>query len=240
MPVRLIAAVLILSLLSPPAAPYPVPSADADRAVLILDAGHGGEDGGAVAPDGTEEAPLNLEIVLEMRRILALFGITPVLTRESADIAYPDSLRSIRERKVWDQRRRAELVRETPSAVLVSVHQNLYPAPGPHGPQALWAPTEGSRELAERLETLFRETLSPDGAREACRIAPEIYLMNTVTCPAVLVECGFLSNPADLADLRDPRYRTAFAAVLTAGVLTWLDASEFGGTYERQDSVLLY
>lgn len=90
--------------------------------VLILDAGHGGEDGGAVAPDGTVEADINLEIALRARAIAELTGVRVVMTRESAQIAYPDDAATVAQRKKADQHRRAELVREMDNAVLISIH----------------------------------------------------------------------------------------------------------------------
>ena len=89
--------------------------------VLILDAGHGGEDGGAVAPDGTVEADINLEIALRARAIAELTGVRVVMTRESAQIAYPDDAATVAQRKKADQHRRAELVREMDNAVLISI-----------------------------------------------------------------------------------------------------------------------
>ena len=88
--------------------------------VLILDAGHGGEDGGAVAPDGTVEADINLEIALRARAIAELTGVRVVMTRESAQITYPDDAATVAQRKKADQHRRAELVREMDNTVLIS------------------------------------------------------------------------------------------------------------------------
>ena len=96
------------------------------KQVLILDAGHGGEDGGAVAPNGTVEADINLQIALRARAIAELTGIEVVMTRDSPDIAYPDNATTIAERKKADQHQRAELIRKTDNAVLISIHQNSY------------------------------------------------------------------------------------------------------------------
>ena len=93
------------------------------KQVLILDAGHGGEDGGAVAPNGTVEADINLQIALRARAIAELTGIEVVMTRDSPEIAYPDNATTIAERKKADQHQRAELIRKTDNAVLISIHQ---------------------------------------------------------------------------------------------------------------------
>lgn len=106
------------------------------KQVLILDAGHGGEDGGAVAPNGTVEADINLQIALRARAIAEMTGIEVVMTRDSPDIAYPDNATTIGERKKADQHQRAELIRKTDNAVLISIHQNCYPDCKPSGRQA--------------------------------------------------------------------------------------------------------
>ena len=103
------------------------------KQVLILDAGHGGEDGGAVAPNGTVEADVNLQIALRARAIAELTGIEVSMTRDSPDIAYPDDATTIAERKKADQHQRAELIRRTDNAVLISIHQNCYPDRKPSG-----------------------------------------------------------------------------------------------------------
>ena len=121
------------------------------KQVLILDAGHGGEDGGAVAPDGTVEADINLEIALRARAIAELTGVRVVMTRESAQIAYPDDAATVAQRKKADQHRRAELVREMDNAVLISIHQNCYPDRKPSGAQVLYAASTGSDTLGEDL-----------------------------------------------------------------------------------------
>ena len=107
------------------------------KQVLILDAGHGGEDGGAVAPNGTVEADINLQIALRARAIAEMTGIEVVMTRDSPDIAYPDNATTIGERKKADQHQRAELIRKTDNAVLISIHQNCYPDCKPSGAQVL-------------------------------------------------------------------------------------------------------
>lgn len=119
--------------------------------VLILDAGHGGEDGGAVAPDGTVEADINLEIALRARAIAELTGVRVVMTRESAQIAYPDDAATVAQRKKADQHRRAELVREMDNAVLISIHQNCYPDRKPSGAQVLYAASTGSDTLGIQM-----------------------------------------------------------------------------------------
>ena len=207
--------------------------------VLILDAGHGGEDGGAVAPDGTVEADinqdggtlsctgvresgLNLEIALRARAIAELTGVRVVMTRESAQIAYPDDAATVAQRKKADQHRRAELVREMDNAVLISIHQNCYPDRKPSGAQVLYAASTGSDTLGIQMHDNLVTYLDPQNRRVAAPISEKIYLMHAVQCPAVLVECGFLSNREEAARLQQEDYQKTLAAVIAAGYLRWM------------------
>ena len=189
--------------------------------VLVIDAGHGGADGGAVAADGTTESGVNLDIALRLEALARFWGVQTVMTRASEDIAYPDSAASIAAKKVADQHARVGLVNNTPGAVLLSIHQNKYPAAAPHGIQVFYGKVPGGQELAEIAQGNLTALLCPDNRRLATPIGQDIYLMKNVNCPAVLVECGFLSNPGDLADLKTDTYRMKLAAVLLGSYLQY-------------------
>ncbi|MDR2421472.1 MAG: N-acetylmuramoyl-L-alanine amidase [Oscillospiraceae bacterium] len=186
---------------------------------LVIDAGHGGEDGGAVSPSGLTESSVNLDVAARIDCLAAFFGVRTTMTRESEDIAYPDTADTTRKRKAEDQKARLRKIRSAPNAVLISIHQNSYPDPDPSGAQALYAPTEGSLGLAERLQELLVASLDTSNRRAASEIQDTILLMNSVSCPAVLVECAFLSNPREEALLRTDSYRLSLATVITAGFL---------------------
>lgn len=193
------------------AAGEPVPKT---ARTLIIDAGHGGADGGSSSATQVE-ADINLDIALRMRAIAGLFGVAPVMTRESADIAYPDSAKTIRAKKVADQKQRVALINGTPDALLISIHQNTFPSSSiVRGIQVFYAKTAGSEEFASALQEALRVSLDTGNRRVAMPIGGDIYLMKNVTCPAVLVECGFLSNPEDDAALATDTYRLKIAAVL--------------------------
>ena len=172
------------------------------KQVLILDAGHGGEDGGAVAPNGTVEADVNLQIALRARAIAELTGVEVVMTRDSPDIAYPDDATTIAERKKADQHQRADLICKTDNAVLISIHQNC-------------------DTLGALMHDNLVAYLDPQNRRVAAPISDKIYLMREVKCPAVLVECGFLSNESECAKLKDGGYQTKLAAVIIASYLQY-------------------
>jgi len=187
--------------------------------VLILDPGHGGLDGGAVGIDGTVESAVNLEIALKMRDLARLFGREVVMTRESEALDYPDEEASIAAKKVSDQKARAALINRFPDACMISVHQNTYPSPAVHGAQVFYRPTPESQTLAERIQAAINEKLIPGGRRVAAPISKDIYLMKSINCTAVLVECGFLSNPAECAQLKDSDYQTKLAMTMLSAYL---------------------
>ncbi len=190
--------------------------------VLVIDAGHGGADGGASAADGTLESDINLDVALRLEALARFWGAETVMTRTGQDIAYPSDADTIAEKKIADQHARVGLANNTPGAVLVSIHQNNYPAASPHGIQVFYGSAAGSGELAELAQTNLTALLCPDNRRMAAAADKGIYLMKNANCTAVLVECGFLSNPGDLEKLQDGGYRMKLAAVLLGSYLQYI------------------
>ena len=190
---------------------------------LVLDAGHGGEDGGAVSLTGVAESGLNLSIVLKLDQILGFYGQTPVVLRtEDVSLHDPDA-DTLREKKVSDLHNRVDAVESQENAVLLSVHQNIFTDQKYHGAQVFYAPTTGSQEWAVFTQEMLRTALDPENSRQAKPIPDSVYLMNHISCPAVLIECGFLSNPAEEALLRSEVYQTKLAAAMASAWLqyTW-------------------
>ncbi len=186
---------------------------------LVIDAGHGGEDGGAVAADGTVESGINLAIARRLDLLLGLYGDAPVLLREEDISLHDPSATTLREKKRSDLQNRVAMVEAVEGATLLSIHQNSYPDSRYHGAQVFYA-GEISLPLAEHTQELLRAGLDPENTRAAKPIPDTVYLMNHVSCPAVLVECGFLSNPEEAGRLRTEGYQTKIAAVLAAAWLT--------------------
>lgn len=184
---------------------------------FVLDAGHGGEDGGAVSADGLKESEVNLAVAQRVDALLALCGHHAVLTRDSETLNYPESADTTRQRKRYDQNRRVELVNGTENAVLVSIHQNQYVTAGPSGAQVFYGKQPGSEALAQQMQLLLSELCEKQ--RQAAPISEDIFLMREAECPAILIECGFLSNPGDAALLRTEDYRTALSVYITAACI---------------------
>ena len=163
---------------------------------------------------GVPESQINLAITLRMEEILALCGIpTQPLRRQDISL-YSEGAGSLREKKVSDLHNRVEEIQREENTVLVSIHQNSFPQGKYPGTQVFFAPTEGSQQLAEAIQQGVQGTLQLENRRAAKQIAGNVYLMNHVDNRAVLVECGFLSNPEEERALRDPEYQTRMAAVL--------------------------
>ena len=189
---------------------------DFEIPAYILDAGHGGEDGGAVSVTGTKESTINMEIVRRMDQLLGLMGDSPLLLREEDVSLHDSSSVTLREKKVSDLKNRAATVNANPSATLVSIHQNSYPELKYHGAQTFFAPTAGSEELASALQTQLKYYLQPENNRSEKQIPESIYLLNHVQNRSVLIECGFLSNPEEEQLLQQNHYQTKLAMVITS------------------------
>ena len=186
---------------------------------VIVDPGHGGVDGGASTADGVLERDLNLEVARRVRDLLCLTGQPTVLTRTTEEDLHTEG-DTIRERKVSDTRNRVALVNGTENGLLLSIHQNSLPSsPATRGAFVFWNRVAGAEDLAKALQDALNGSVNRGNEKEARQIPDSVYLMNHVTAPGVLVECGFLSNPEESAALQDPAYQTRLAVAITAGIL---------------------
>ena len=193
------------------------PGGLSERVTVVVDAGHGGEDGGAVAADGTAESGLNLSVARRVRDLLTFAGMPTAVTRAGEDAVYDPGSETLREKKVSDLHNRAELVNGIPGAVLLSIHQNSLPSsPATRGAQAFF---NGQPGLYVYLLAALNGAVNGEHEKQAAQAPSSVYLMKSVEAPAVLVECGFLSNAEETALLKDPDYQTRLAAAITAGDL---------------------
>ena len=189
---------------------------------IVLDAGHGGLDPGAVSADGISEKDINLDIVLILRDLLTASGFSVTLTRETDCSLHEEGCRTVAEKKTSDLKKRLSIIKEHPQAVVVSVHQNHFGESKYHGAQMFAGPkNEQSRVLAEYLQASFRQTLQPENTREVKTATSSVYIIHEAPNPIVLAECGFLSNPQESKQLADPDYRKAVALTLYQGILAY-------------------
>lgn len=187
--------------------------------MLIIDPGHGGADGGAVAADGSKESEINLQLSKKINELAGILGVNTLMTRDSEDLPYPSEINTIAQMKRWDQRRRLEIINSHESAVYISIHQNKYPDPRPYGPQVLYGQSSASEALGEICHKLLNEKLCPENRRLPAAASKDIYLMKNAKCTAILVECGFISNEAELYRLKDETYQKKLAAIILKSYL---------------------
>lgn len=197
---------------------------------LILDAGHGGEDGGAVSITGVAESGINLAVVLKLDQLLGFYGLSPILLRDSDISLHAPEADTLRKKKVSDLHNRVAAIEATPDAVVLSIHQNTFPNGAYHGAQVFYRPGEQSEALAKMMQETLRKGVDPNNKRSPSKIPDTVYLMNHITCPAVLIECGFLSNPEEEAKLRCGEYQLQLALCIASA---WLRSDEIGGRIEN-------
>ena len=187
---------------------------------FVIDAGHGGIDGGATSCTGVLESAFNLQICLRLNDLLHLLGFDTVMVRTTDTSVYTEG-NTIASQKISDLKERVRIVRETEDAVLISIHQNTFSDSRYSGAQVFYADTEGSKTLAEILQSSFVKVLNPT-SRRVCKKAGSVYLMQNIDCTGVLIECGFLSNPEEEAMLRDLGYQQQLCCVIAAGLTEFL------------------
>ena len=187
------------------------------RYTVIIDAGHGGFDGGAVAPDGTLEKDLNLSVALKLDSVLKIMGYDTVLVRDT-DVSTADDKGTERSQKVSDIKARLRLTEKYKDALFVSIHMNKYTSPQPHGAQVFYSQVDGSKELAEGIQRSITAGVQTDNKRVVKKTTKDIYLLYHAVIPSVIAECGFISNPDDLLKLKSDEYQLKMAAAIAAGI----------------------
>ena len=198
-----------------------------DVPVLIIDPGHGGEDGGAVSADGTIESHINLSISLTASDLAQLLGWDVCMTRDE-DISIHDSTsQTLREKKVSDLKNRTTLCNNLKNGVLISIHQNSMPsAKTVRGAQVFYNEVTGGSELAQTVQQAFNKTININHKKDTKPIGNSSYLMKSVQRPAILVECGFLSNDAETQLLKSTEYQLKIALCIISAVATHLTTEE--------------
>ena len=194
------------------------------RRVFVIDAGHGGMDGGATSCTGVLESQINLEIALRLDDLMHLLGHETVMIRTTDKSVYTQG-DTIAAQKVADLKQRVKIVNETNNAVLISIHQNIFSDGRYSGAQVFYVPDSESKALAEELQSALVSTLNP-GSNRKCKKADGVYLMEHIDRPGVLVECGFLSNVEEEAKLRLPSYQQQICAVIAATLSAHFRAGE--------------
>ena len=191
---------------------------------VILDAGHGGEDGGAVGEDGTTEKDLNLSISNGIAAFFELFGVNYIPVRTVDRSVCDDGLLTIRERKRSDILNRYALINQTPGSILLSIPPNYLTQPQYFGTQIFYAENaSGSKDLAECIRTAVLGALQPENGRICKPSDDHIYLLYRAKTTSVMVECGFLSNKNELERLKTTEYQSQLGYFIFKGMLRYLN-----------------
>lgn len=190
---------------------------------VIIDAGHGGEDGGAIGCDGTIEKGINLKISKKLEKALRMMGYNVIMTRSKDKLIYDaDVARTIRQKKVSDIHNRADLVNSTPNCILISIHQNEFQSPNVRGTQVFYSPNnEESKVLAHSIQSTVQDLLQPNNKRFIKKSGTNIYMLYYAKNPAVMVECGFLSNYDECQRLKNDEYQNKLTFSIMCGILNY-------------------
>ncbi len=192
----------------------------ANDVTVVLDAGHGGEDGGAVS-NGIIEKNINLSITKKLGTLLKSAGFNVKYTRNS-DIMLNDKGSTLRERKVSDMKNRLSMFNCNENNVVISIHQNKFTQESYSGTQIFYSPNnENSAKLSEAIRKNTVALLQPQNKRETKKADRGIYLLYNTTAPAVLVECGFISNAQEALKLNDNDYQNKIAFAVFSGFLEY-------------------
>ena len=194
-----------------------------DRPTVIIDAGHGGIDGGAVSTDGALEADINLLISVKLYDLMRFLGVDAIMTRtDDGSLAY-NAEQSIRDNKNADLKARLALASENPECDFLSVHLNHFEQSQYYGAQVFYSPSNPlSSVLAGCIQNSFVTYVDPTNYRTEKQSHESIYLMKHIKSPAVTIECGFLSNPNEAKLLCSDSYQTHIGIAIAKGYLDYI------------------
>lgn len=191
--------------------------------VIILDAGHGGFDGGCVSYNGVSEKGINLNIMLVLKALLESDGFEVVTTRDSDVSIYDEGVEGLSAQKKSDMKNRLDIFNSRENALAISIHQNQYTDPKYSGAQMFFSETNPeSQGLAQSLQDAFVENLQPDNKREIKLTGDDLYLIYYAKVPSVMAECGFLSNPEEADLLQTEMYQKQVAFTIYKGIKNYL------------------
>lgn len=196
-----------------------------DRPIIVLDAGHGGLDSGAVGKSGLLEKDVNLSVVKHLREMLEMSGFQVVVTRDEDISIYDAGVEGIRNQKLSDMDNRLEIVQSYPDSIFLCIHQNNYTDPAYFGGQMFYNENNpDNRTLAQIMQNRFA-ALQDGNDREIKLSGSELFLLKDNKNPSLMIECGFLSNPEEEALLATTEYQQKIAFSIYCGVLEFIDAT---------------
>ena len=185
---------------------------------VVLDAGHGAPDGGAVGPAGTEEKDVNLDIVMKLQEILESRGVRVILTRTGDNGIYDSDAKTIHAKKVSDMKNRRAIINNSGADLFLSIHMNAFEDASSSGLHVFYARSHPEAEPVARAITDSIAALTGAKAHEVKTASDTLYLMKNPTPPAILVECGFISNPDEERLLNTDVYRAKIAYAIADAI----------------------
>lgn len=190
-----------------------------EKKKIIIDAGHGGFDGGA-SNGNILEKDINLIIAKDLKYLISMFGYDIIMTRET-DCAINTEGDSIRTKKISDMKNRLKIMKNYPEAEFVSIHLNKYSTSEPKGLQVFYSPNdENSFKLAQNIQESVKNILQKENHRKVKKATSDAYLLDNAPIPAVIIECGFLSNANDLENLTNTEYQQKLAFACFCGIIS--------------------
>lgn len=187
--------------------------------IILIDPGHGGEDPGAVGKIGKPEKDINLEISNKLKALLEQNGFPVMLTRDT-DISLHD--KGSRRRKISDIKNRKELVENYNPKLFISIHLNSFPQEKYSGAQVFYPPNSTeSKVLGEMIQEELRNVVDNNNKRQAKQIS-SILILKNLDVPAVIVECGFLSNIEEAKLLNTNEHQQKIATAISNAIIKYL------------------
>lgn len=194
---------------------------------IVVDAGHGGMDGGVVGrATGVKESDLNLAIAYRVNEVLTDMGFEVTMTRKTEAGLYDTTARGFKKR---DMQRRKEIIQKANPALVVSIHQNYYPSRSSRGAQVFYgAKDEKSKAFALSVQSALNDLYADEGVKARKATVGDYFILKCEDCPSVIAECGFLSNAKDEELLRLEVFQRKLAEAIAAGVVGYLSGSTIG------------
>ncbi len=193
-----------------------------EKLTIVIDAGHGGEDPGAVA-NGVSEKDINLNMAKKLEKLFSVGDYDVVLTRTEDVLLYNSGEEG--KKKQYDLKNRVEIARSYDNVIFVSIHMNKFYLNSCKGGQVFYADNNESISLAEKIQDSIK-FLQKDNKRVPKNGASTVYLLEKLDCPAVLIECGFLSNEEDATSLLSEEYTDELAVLIYKGIIEWICENE--------------
>ena len=194
---------------------------------IVIDAGHGGIDGGVVGrATGVKESDLNLAIAYRLNDVLTDMGFEVILTRKTQAGLYDTTARGFKKR---DMQRRKEIIQKANPALVISIHQNYYPSHSSRGAQVFYSTEkDNAKAFALAMQSALNEVYADEGVKARKASSGDYFILKCEDCPSVIAECGFLSNAKDEALLRSEVFQRKLAEAIAAGVIGYLSGSHLG------------